>query len=73
MITSNESRIIRDFLDLIYDQGVKDFFVYINHERMEKGKLSKSTFRSIMAKNSKEQGKSDRDGSFISSHQHKHY
>jgi hypothetical protein len=48
MITSNESRIIRDFLDLVYGYGLKEFFLYIDHERKDKGRVSKSTVRSIM-------------------------
>ena len=48
MITSNESRIIKEFMDLIYEQSVKEFFVYIDHERKSQMKTTKSTARSIM-------------------------
>lgn len=50
MITANESLIIRDFMDLIYERNVMRFEIVIDHERRTLNRTNKSTARSILVK-----------------------
>ncbi len=51
MITNNEARVIKEFLDFVYKGDVNDFNIIIDHERKVWNKGNKPTAQSIMCKN----------------------
>ena len=47
MITNNYSKIIKNFIDLIYSEQIRNFNIFIDHERKGGKGRTKNTIRSI--------------------------